>query len=327
MPRGAETASELAEGFHREDRAALARAITWCESGDPRGVELLELLHGKGGGFRTGLTGPPGAGKSTLADALARCLRAQDRSVSVLAVDPSSPFSGGALLGDRIRMEEALADPELFVRSMASRGAVGGLAPAAGEAADLLDAFGFDEILIETVGAGQDEVDIAAAADTAVVVLPPNAGDGIQAMKSGLMEIADLFVVGKCDLDGSERLVSELNTMLDLRPPGRPRPPIVAVSALSGKGVSELAGTIAEVRERDALSGRLAERRADRLLARTHRLVEIGLRSALWEGDDSIDAALRAGLADGAPPSRLAAECLEQLLNRLGSPPDEVTRD
>ncbi len=186
--------------------AALARAISLVENGSPGFESMLSGLHASiGAARRIGITGPPGGGKSTLIERLTAHYRAAGLTVGVVAVDPSSPFTGGALLGDRIRMERTAMDPGVFIRSMASRGSLGGMATTTGEVADVMDAFGFDRILIETVGVGQSELDVASVADTTVVVLVPESGDGIQVMKAGLMEIADVFVVNKADRPGADR--------------------------------------------------------------------------------------------------------------------------
>jgi LAO/AO transport system kinase len=208
----------LLSDFHAGKRVALARIISLVENERPGFQAILSELHGSlGRAQRVGITGPPGAGKSTLTGALAAAYRERGETVAIVAVDPSSPFSGGALLGDRIRMSEIATDPGIFIRSMAARGSLGGLAVTTREVVDVLDAFGFDRILIETVGVGQSELDIAAAADTTVVVLVPESGDSIQAMKAGLMEISDLFVINKSDRPGADRLAREVELMLRLR--------------------------------------------------------------------------------------------------------------
>ena len=197
---------------------ALSRAISQVENGNQAAEALLHQLHGSmGRARRIGITGPPGAGKSTLTAGLARQYRAANQTVAIIAVDPTSPFTGGALLGDRIRMNDLATDPGIFIRSMATRGSLGGLSNTSSEVADLLDAFGFDIIITETVGVGQSELEIAETADTTVVVLVPESGDSIQAMKAGLMEIADIFVVNKADRPGADRLAQELEIMLHLR--------------------------------------------------------------------------------------------------------------
>ena len=211
-------ARTLLDRFSQKQPAALARALSIVENHRPGFEELLATFHPVlGRARRIGITGPPGAGKSTLTTALVKALRAEGHLVAVLAVDPTSPFTGGALLGDRIRMESVALDAGVFIRSMATRGSLGGLAATAREVADVLDAFGFDRIIMETVGVGQTELDIARAADSSVVVLVPESGDSIQTLKAGLMEIADLFVVNKSDRPGADRLRNDLKVMLGLR--------------------------------------------------------------------------------------------------------------
>ena len=208
----------LLRDFDAGRKAALARAVSIVENHRPGFDTLLATLHPRlGRAQRIGITGPPGAGKSTLTTRLAAAYREAGLTVGIVAVDPTSPFTGGALLGDRIRMEAIALDPGVFIRSMATRGSLGGLAAAAGEVADVLDAFGIDRILIETVGVGQSELDIARTADTSIVVLVPESGDSIQTLKAGLMEIADLFVVNKSDRPGADRLRHEIEVMLGLR--------------------------------------------------------------------------------------------------------------
>jgi LAO/AO transport system kinase len=262
----------LVTGLTARDTLALARVISWAENRDPRIGEILQRVYpATGQAHRVGVTGPPGGGKSTLISRLALLLKEHGERVAVVAVDPTSPFSGGALLGDRFRMTELSEDPEIFIRSMATRGSLGGLAAATEEALDLLDAAGFTWILVETVGVGQIELDIANATDTVAVVLVPESGDAIQAMKAGLMEIGDLFVVNKADRQGAERLSVDLDSMLDLRP-GRDdwRPRVLKSSAVRGEGTAEVAEAMETHRRHLAETGILEERRRRTL---KHRLL------------------------------------------------------
>ncbi len=224
------------------DRRAVARLITLIENDGPEAQAALAALYPHTGRAHVvGVTGAPGTGKSTLVNELTQELRRQGRSVGIIAVDPTSPFTGGAILGDRIRMQELTADPGVFIRSMATRGSLGGLARATGDAINVLDAFGKDVILVETVGVGQDEVEIAKAAQTTVVVETPGLGDDVQTLKAGVLEIADVLVVNKADLDGADRLVFALETMLALNSHPRDwQPPVVKTVAVRGSGIAEL---------------------------------------------------------------------------------------
>jgi LAO/AO transport system kinase len=266
----------LVERVLAGDSRAIARAISVVEdagSADPAGAALMGALHPHSGrAYIVGVTGVPGGGKSTLVDQLIATLRAAGLKVAVLAVDPTSPFSGGAVLGDRVRMNRHAGDGGVFVRSMATRGHLGGLARTTGDAVLVLDAAGFDVVLIETVGVGQDEVEVAQTADATVVVLVPGTGDDVQAMKAGIMEIADVFVANKADREGIDRLVQSIEAALSLQPvvQGAWTPPVLKTEATTGAGVPELWEALGRFRDRsDALR---AERRHARALSRVRAL-------------------------------------------------------
>lgn len=267
-------ARELAAGVFGGDRRAVARAISRVEAEGPAAASMVRAVHARTGrGYLVGVTGAPGVGKSTLVDRLTAVLRARGRTVGILAVDPSSPFSGGAVLGDRVRMQAHAGDDGVFVRSMASRGRLGGLSRATADAALVLDAAGFDVIVIETVGVGQAEVEISRAADVTLVVTMPGGGDGVQALKAGVMEIADVFVVNKADHAGADRAAAEIEAVLRLNEygPADWRPPVLRTRATEGSGVEEVVEAVGRFRARggDAEEGR---RRA-RVRARVRELV------------------------------------------------------
>ena len=276
MTRRHATPTDLFTAAREGDRAALARLLSLVERGGDEAREIGRLAYPHGGsGYTVGLTGAPGAGKSTLTSALIGHLRGLDLEVAVLAIDPSSPFTGGAILGDRVRMQDHATDPGVFIRSMATRGHLGGLSLSAPEAIRLLDALGRRWILVETVGVGQVEVEIAGKADTTVVVVNPGWGDSVQANKAGLMEIADIFVINKADRKGVAETRRDLEQMLDLSDLAHDtwRPPILPVVATDGSGVSTLWDTVSEHRAFIQGSGELARRRQFRLREELREIV------------------------------------------------------
>lgn len=307
------TRDALTERFLARDERALARAITLLEAGAAEGRELLKSVRARGGQARiVGVTGSPGSGKSTLNDQLIGAARARGLTVAVVAVDPTSPFSGGAILGDRIRMTRWHHDPEVFIRSMATRGHLGGLAAATLQVVALLDAYGFDLILIETVGVGQSEVDIVRVADTTLLVLTPGQGDGVQAFKAGIMEIADIFVINKFDLPGAARLKREIRAALQLgHPPDEGwTPPVLDAVASRGEGVEALFEALERHAEHLGPAGREAKRRQR---ARFEIIAEFesALRRTLHDQEDHlVDAVLRGELD--------AREVLPRLLEGSG---------
>jgi len=257
------------------DVRALARAISVVEENAPGSAALLRgVFPHTGKATVIGITGSPGAGKSSLVDRLVASLREQGKRVGVVAVDPSSAYSGGAILGDRVRMQGHAVDPGVFIRSMASRGHLGGLSRAASDAVDLLDAAGYDPVLIETVGVGQDEIEIARAADVVTVVLVPGMGDDIQAIKAGILEIADLFVINKADRPGADKVAAELDAMMGLAPTAAARPPIFKTVAVSGDGVAAL---------RDGMAAYVASAGAERRAKRRWERAEMRFLGVLTE--------------------------------------------
>ena len=264
----------LTEGVLAGDPRAIARSISWVEAEGTTGVEIIKGVFGHSGrAYSIGVTGPPGVGKSSLVDRLTAQLRRSGRTVGVLAVDPTSPFTGGAVLGDRVRMQAHAGDPGVFVRSMATRGQLGGLARATADAVVILDAAGFELIVIETVGVGQAEVEISRAADMTVVVTMPGSGDGVQALKAGVMEIADLFLVNKADHEGADRAAAEIETMVELNTYGADdwRPPVLQTRALEGVGIDRLEDAVERVRARGDVA--VKQRRRARVDSRVRHLV------------------------------------------------------
>ncbi len=301
------------------ERRALARVLSHVENKTPEGHRALRSVYPHTGRAHIiGVTGPAGSGKSTLVGALAREMRRRGRTVGVVAVDPSSPYTQGAVLGDRIRMQDLTADSGVFVRSMASRGGLGGLAETAGDLTAVLDAAGFDIVMLETVGAGQDEVDVAHAAHTTVVVNTPGAGDGVQALKAGILEIADILVVNKADLPGADALAAELGAMIALAPESGYRPPILRTNGLDESGVPELADAIEAHRTGLEEGGALEQSRLE--IAR--REVIEAARGALLRrimavaGGSALDEAVRRVAARELDPHSAALELLSGVFVR-----------
>jgi LAO/AO transport system kinase len=316
------TVAPLADRVRSGDPRALARALSLVEDGRPEGSSLIAALYpGTGNAWSIGVTGPPGAGKSTLVDHLARVLRARGATVGILAVDPTSAFTGGAILGDRVRMQSHAADPGVFIRSMATRGHLGGLARATADAALVLDAAGRDYVIIETVGVGQDEIDIVRLADVSVVTLVPGAGDEVQALKAGIMEIADIFVVNKADRDGADRMVSSIEAMLALQavPAGGWVTPVLKTEATRGVGVAELLDALD--RFRASSPSVVATRRTARSRFQLHdQLVGVFLdRVASLVTTAELDAAAERIAARAVDPRTAAA----RILSRVWAPGEE----
>jgi len=276
------------QDIYTGDKRAIARAITFVENGGEEANSLLaELYSHTGGAYRLGITGPPGAGKSTLVDNLTRLYREDGKSIGIVAVDPTSPFTGGALLGDRFRLQELSLNNDFFFRSMASRGSTGGISKTTNEVVDILDSSGKEVIMIETVGVGQSELDVAEASDTTLVVIVPDSGDEIQAMKAGLMEIADIFVLNKSDHAGADIAFSGLKAMLQLRENSAWIPKIIMTSALRNEGIVDLMKAINEHEEWMKSENRLSERRNNRLKDRVRDIIADELDKKFWTKDKS----------------------------------------
>src|SRR5689334_20339557 len=312
------TAAELSEGLLAGDKRALARAISLVENDDPEGWALVREVYPKTGKAAVvGFTGPPGVGKSTLIGALVKNAREHDREVAVLSIDPSSPFTRGALLGDRIRLSDHFLDQGVFIRSMASRGALGGLSEATLQAALLMDASGKDDVFIETVGVGQAEIDIVDHGDTIVLVVMPGSGDSIQALKAGVMEIPDIIVVNKADHPMTDTMIREIRGVLSLGPSTSWRVPIVKTEAAKGEGVTELAEKISEHREHIQAEGTVEERRKRNLMNEVMALATYRLRRKLEESvreDESVQSLLDEVVARRLDPASAAAKLLDREL-------------
>ena len=306
----------LAQRLLDGDRRALARAISLVENDDPAGWELVREIYPKTGNAAVvGFTGPPGVGKSTLMGALTKHERGLDRTVAVLSIDPSSPFTKGALLGDRIRLTDHFLDPGVFIRSMANRGALGGLSEAALQAALLMDAAGKDDVFLETVGVGQAEVDIIDHADTVVLVLMPGSGDSIQALKAGVMEIPDVIVVNKADHPLTDTMIREIKAVLALGPKADWPVPILRTEAVRGEGVAELAQALTDHRAYIEAQGTLSERRRRNLLNEVLAIATYRMRRELEESigaDDEVGELLDRVVSRQLDPASAAAEILER---------------
>ena len=308
----------LADEVLRGDFLAISKAITKVENGSPEARDVLDALASKvGGAVRIGLTGPPGVGKSTTVDELTTALLARGEKVAIIAVDPSSPFTGGALLGDRIRMSKMAEGGRVFMRSMATRGTSGGLDRTTQDAADRLDASGGTVILIESVGVGQSEIEISKATDCVVVLLSPESGDGVQAMKSGLLEIADVIAINKADRGGAERLEQDLRTAFELGLRSRKDVPIVIMEAVRGKGIPELLAAIDRLISARRESGEFTERRREHMEGRIKQIAEFLIQKNLWDANGAggkVAAAVDSVMARRQSPYQGAQDLVREVL-------------
>lgn len=313
-----DSTDELLRRFAEGDLRALSRLISRVENQQEGFIKIMDALYPKTGrAYRVGVTGPPGAGKSTLVSRLVQEARKEEKQVGVIAVDPTSPFTGGALLGDRIRMQDIGGDPGVFVRSMATRGSLGGLALGATDVADVMDAFGMDLVITETVGVGQCELDIAEACYTTVVVLVPESGDAVQAMKAGLMEIADILVMNKSDREGADRLARETKAMLELRDERNGwEPPVLQTKASLGDGVAEVYREIWKHSDFLKATGLLVRHRRTNIEHTIKDLIEEHLHKVFWT--DDVVAELKAAVQDVLENRKTPRQASRDILSAFG---------
>jgi LAO/AO transport system kinase len=312
---------ELIENLYKANRRSVARSISVIENDSAESSILLKKIHSEiGNAYRIGITGPPGAGKSTITNHLTKQYRKQNLKVGIIAVDPTSPFTGGALLGDRIRMNEIGIDEGVFIRSMATRGSLGGLSKKAIDAADVLDAAGFDLIILETVGVGQSELDIAQAADTTIVVLVPESGDSVQAMKAGLMEIADFFVLNKSDRPGAEQAIASLQTILMMKDHDEKTwmPNIIRTIASENKGILEIANEIDRHKKFMNENNLFIQKREKQTKIRIKEIVEGKIREQIWSesGEKFLNSSLEKVVLGDLSPYHIADEIINDFIKR-----------